>query len=429
MGKKNKNKSSKGNAFSSAVVIIIIIAGVILLGMMYFYQKNKELEIKDYLAQLNAEDEAEEESEEESESALIEEIESDYSFYEKLSAGYDVNILVIGDSTGAGSGASSSENRWYNLLSSYLEETYMDGTEFDGDITVTNISVSGGTAYSGYVRLSGFDDGLSYDLAIICCGENDTEETFAQYFEALVRMVTGRYEGISVIAVLESSQLASMDISYMDGESENELSDESYTAKMTAINEICAYYGLQTADTIAAFVNSGYSYDELSDDGVYPNDTGQQVYLDAIADVIAENVEAGTGKTKTGYELYTEGAAGYENYAWYTAEDPDEDEEASENAFVLSDGTVYTLTLSDEDAIGEVCTIGIDYSYISGDNYAEIYIDGELYRTLDYTYGGDSSLRHIQIIGTETEVGSEISVVFASEEEAEGFNGICISWE
>ena len=48
---------------------------------------------------------------------------------------------------------------------------------------------------------------------------------------------------------------------------------------MTTIQSICEHYGIPVADTIDAFNNSGKAYDDLSSDGVHPNDAGQESTL------------------------------------------------------------------------------------------------------------------------------------------------------
>ncbi len=49
------------------------------------------------------------------------------SAYKKISNGELINILVVGDSIGAGSGASKHENAWPTLLKKYIEQKYGGG--------------------------------------------------------------------------------------------------------------------------------------------------------------------------------------------------------------------------------------------------------------------------------------------------------------
>ena len=416
--------NKKKRPFVSVLVIAMIIIGIIALGIMYLYQKSETAKINAELAELAAQDQAEAEAEEAEYEALVADIEANYSFYEKLAAGYDVNILLVGDSFAAGSGSSSSDTRWYNLLADELETEYMDGTDFDGDVVVTSVAMSGATAYSGYVRLAGLDDDTDYDLVIICIGQNDEEEDFALYYEALIRAAESRYEGCEIIAVLESNELNYMDISYMDEESENELTDESYTEKLTVIKTLASYYGIQVADMPEAYVNSGYEYEDLTSDGTYPNDDGHRLYADTVEAVIAENVAALTGKTQS-MAAYDEAVSVFDNFAWFAAESDDDDAVV----FTQTDDLTYTLSLSDSDSVGAACVLGLDLTWEYGDNIVYVYVDDVLYTTLECSRDSGSSYRCVVLAGEDFVPGSEISIVYEDEDTAEGFYGIVLSWE
>lgn len=81
---------------------------------------------------------------------------------DSLADGFDVNILIIGDSIGEGAGASSSSNFWVPLLQANLKELY-GGSK----ISFTNVSMGGNASYAGYVRTMALNDNVDYDLAII----------------------------------------------------------------------------------------------------------------------------------------------------------------------------------------------------------------------------------------------------------------------
>lgn len=117
------------------------------------------------------------------------------------------------------------------------------------------------------------------DLAIICYGQNDRTDGFSTNYESIIRTIRTKYPDCSIISILESSQ-------------------REYTEKMTTIQSICEHYGIPVADTIDAFNNSGKAYDDLSSDGVHPNDAGQEIYFETVKAVIDDNVAASTGKMK-----------------------------------------------------------------------------------------------------------------------------------
>lgn len=91
--------------------------------------------------------------------------EAEDSFYQKLADGFDVNVLIVGDSIGAGAGTQTERQQWYTQLQSYLK------TVNDGRVSVTNVSMGGNASYAGYVRTMALNDDVDYDLAIICYGQ------------------------------------------------------------------------------------------------------------------------------------------------------------------------------------------------------------------------------------------------------------------
>lgn len=172
------------------------------------------------------------------------------------------------------------------------------------------------------------------------------------------------------------------------------------------------HYGIPVADTIVAFNNSGKAYDDLSNDGVHPNDAGQEIYYETVKNVIDENVAASTGKMEN-VDAINADVHKFDNFIWYGA---DKD-------FKRVDDTTFTLNAS---ASG---VFGIDYTFESGDNKADIYVDGELFESPTVTFDYDFSQRHILVVSDDCTVEKEIKVVFNSKEQADGFQGMCFSWE
>lgn len=103
----------------------------------------------------------------------------------------------------------------------------------------------------------------------------------------------------------------------------------------------------------------------------------------------------------------------FDNFVWYGAD----------NDFKRIDDTTFTLNAS---ASG---ILGIDYTYESGDNKADIYVDGELFESPTVTFDYDFSQRHILVVSDDCTVKNEIKVVFNTKEQADGFKGMCFSWE
>lgn len=325
--------------------------------------------------------------EEQDKQTALKQQEAEDSFYQKLADGFDVNVLIVGDSIGEGAGTETDGQQWFKQLQTYLQNVNK------GKVSVTNVSMGGNTSYAGYVRTMALNDDVDYDLAIICYGQNDRTDGFSTNYESIIRTIRTKYPDCSIISILESSQ-------------------REYTEKMTTIQNICEHYGIPVADTIDAFNNSGKAYDDLSSDGVHPNDAGQEIYFETVKAVIDDNVAASTGKMKD-TDVINADVHKFDNFVWYDAS----------SDFEQVDDTTFTISTS---ASG---ILGIDYTYESGDNKADIYVDGELFESPTVTFDYDFSQRHILVVSDDCTVKNEIKVVFTSKEQADGFKGMCFSWE
>lgn len=325
--------------------------------------------------------------EEQEKQAVLKQQEAEDSFYQKLADGFDVNVLIVGDSIGAGAGTETDGQQWFKQLQTYLR------TVNKSKVSVTNVSMGGNTSYAGYVRTMALRDDVNYDLAIICYGQNDGYEGLSTNYEAMVRVIRSKYPDCSIISILESSQ-------------------REYTPNIVAIQNICEHYSIPVADTIAAFNNSGKAYDDLTGDGVHPNEAGQKIYFETVKSVIDDNVAASTGKM-TDVDVINADVHKFDNFVWYDAS----------SDFERVDDTTFTISTS---ASG---VLGIDYTYESGDNKADIYVDGELFESPMVTFDYDFSQRHILVVSDDCTVKNEIKVVFNTKEQADGFKGMCFSWE
>ena len=288
--------------------------------------------------------------EEQEEAEALKQKEAEDSFYQKLVDGFDVNVLIVGDSIAEGG---QGEKGWCTLLQNNLRKTYGNSVSF------TNVSMGGNASYAGYVRTMALNDDVDYDLAIICYGQNDGTNGFSTNYESIIRAIRSKYPDCSIISILESSQ-------------------REYTEKMTTIQSICEHYGIPVADTIAAFNNSGKAYDDLTGDGVHPNEAGQEIYFETVKSVIDDNVAASTGKMAD-VDVINADVHKFDKFIWYDAS----------SDFVRVDDTTFTISTN---ASG---ILGIDYTFESGDNKADIYVDGELFKSPTVTFDYDFSQRHI----------------------------------
>ena len=236
-----------------------------------------------------------------------------YSFYQKLSKGYDVKVLIMGDYVISGAGASSESKAWYSLLKDQLESEYFS----DGKATVeiTNRAASGNYALTDCLGLKQSEDEESFDLVVLCYGQNETEENFGLYFEALVRTVHEKYPDASVISVLEAAQ-------------------GGYPNTMTAMQTVCKNYNIPVADTFKLCAADGIDafMETLSSDSVSPSDKGHELYCQAIKEIIDENVTADTGKSESA-EAFDSNAALFGTIVYVPA---DEMERTDDNTYSYS---------------------------------------------------------------------------------------------
>lgn len=247
------------------------------------------------------------------------------------------------------------------------------------------------SSYAGYSRVMMLDDETDYDLAIICYGQNDRTEDFSLYYESIITAISGKWPDCSIISILESSQ-------------------KEYTEKMVTIQSICDYYDIPVVDTIEPFQAN---YDNLVNGSVHPNDDGYAIYAECVEETIDRLVESVEGFPDYDLEPLNEGVTEFDNFRYISADE-----------FEHTDDTTYTITGLSISGI-----LGIDYSYQSGENVTEIYIDGELFLAPTVTFDYDFSQRHILIVSDDCTVEDEVKIVFSSKELADEFNGIIFSWK
>lgn len=303
------------------------------------------------------------------------------SVYEKLETGIDINVLVVGDSIGQGAGASDSKG-WASLLPSAIEDKY------GSKCNLTNVSMGGNTSYAGIVRIGTLDDGIDYDLVIVCFGENDDESELPSQYEGLIRAIQSKYGNSSIISILESSQ-------------------RDYTNKIQSIISIADYYNIPIVDTIAAFNESGYSYDELvnaPDDMIHPNDIGHKIYLSTLMDVISDQVDS--------LSLSENESDEYDNMLYFDRKD-------------MSISGIYRYKLTLDKPI--TAEIGIYRNYCSGENGVKVYIDGVLIYDANNIWNGAEQSHIHQIVKEPVYIENTVEIEFSSLDLAKRFYGIAFT--
>lgn len=364
---------------SAIVLLLLLIFGLLIARKLYSHEKWQSNYIFELQKQINSLATEFSEAEVVSTEGTIESTELlPTDFYEKLNSGIDVNILVVGDSIGHGDGASDESKKWTSLLQNWIQDSY------GVDCTINNISMPGNTSYAGYGRIAVLDDDTVYDLAIICYGQNDDNEGFAENYESMIRALYSKFEKIDIISILEHSQ-------------------RTYTEKMQKIQALCAYYSIPVADTIAVFDESGYEYDDLVVDGIHPNDLGYQYYFSTVAEIIGEQT----------------GARAYSSWVY----DPSSAVFCSASDFTRVDE--YTWEIEIHDVRGK---IGLYWSIIQGEQSITVTIDDKKTVSQTINWEHDYDLMCFREFSKDDfEICRKVKIEFDSKAAADGFYGMLIS--
>lgn len=374
---KNRLKSLKLVCLAIGVFCVLLAVGVYRQKLVSYPTRSDSLSAEEYQLQLQQEAQAEQEAEE-----ALQNLAAESSFYQKLYHGLAVNILIVGDSIGAG----TDEVSWAGQLSTYITEQYGSA------VTLTNVSMGGNASYAGYTRVMSLSDEINYDLAVVCYGQNDSATNFSLYYESIYCAINERFEDCTIISILESSQ-------------------QDYTPKMLEIQSLAAWYDVSVADTIQTFAQSGYDYDELTGDGIHPNELGKTIYFETIQAIIDENVAEDAAYVESEITLVNEELAGFEEFEYIPLA-----------SFESVDELTYRLETTVTTA-----GLGVYYAYLVGENAFDIYVDGELLVAIDFDWGYDFSQAHIYKAASDVAVEEDIELVFASREQAETFKGIIFS--
>lgn len=307
------------------------------------------------------------------------------TFSEKISAGHNPNIVINGDSIGGW----VNSGEWCTLLEEKIE------ISTNQSIGIINISKPGNSSFAGIVSWEMLEptERTMSDLVILCYGQNDADDSsFAINYEALIRNTIAGNPNAEIIAILESSQ-------------------RDYTNKINTIIELCDYYKIPYVDTIKAFNESGYSYEELSDDGIHPNAKGKEIYADAIYKVVQS-------------ELLTK-----KHILDFKGERPankkaknSETDQYLEGQYIPVDrmevkGNTVTVNLP-------ACKIiGFDRVLVDGDHVITFETNGESF-DIGYSWGYGFEQQHIdRVLSGNFPAGKSI-ITFEDAKTLENFNGL-----
>lgn len=187
-----------------------------------------------------------------------------------------LSVLVLGDSIAAHS--FDNPGGWLYELNQYFIEKRVSPA-------IANLAVGASGSYMGFIEADKYPS--PFDIAIICYGENDPDDQFTVYYESMLRSLRQKNPDALIICILESSQ-------------------KDYTYKIRETIRLASLYNAVIADMIRAFDESGYKYDELTDDGVHPNLKGQEFYYLTIKKIIESVRFLQEGKSSDGNEYFGE---------------------------------------------------------------------------------------------------------------------------
>lgn len=300
---------------------------------------------------------------------------------EKAYAANEFNILVAGDSIGISSQASDRRYTWTNRLEEHISK------EYGYKVRIDNISMRGNVSYSEYVRLMSIDNDVDYDVVVICTGENDSEDDFGIYYEALLRAAMNKYSNALIVSVLESSQ-------------------PKHSNKIRQIKKLCKYYNIPMADMIRAFDKSGKKYSELSNDGIHPNDEGYEIYYNELRKVIEKNY-GNDNINREASPMYDEVNA-FKNMSYYNKKQ------------LLYDGNcTYSCVLSEEN-----CVIGMDISNSKANQSFELCNEGKATEECKCAKTINESIMPVCF---DFDSDGIVNINFKSKTDAEGLQGLIIS--
>ena len=375
------------NGFSTlgkVLSVLISIACIIFLVYMNLNDRVRAQQAAKEVAAVN-EDTRETEKEiaqaeaEEKAAALEEKRESD-SFYQKLKDGFDVKILVVGDTIANGYGASSADATWFNLVKKSIEEQY------NVAVTMDNVSILDSGAYASYARVK-MEEDEDYDLALICTGANDAEETLPVYYEALLRAVRDTFTRCSVISIQE----------YM--ESDN-------NARNMTIQSLSNAYNALSVDMYSQMILDPAPYLQ---DGGYLNDAGHRLYADSVISEIEKAVKDGVEYSVTQTApIYTE-TLKFDQFLYVPVD------------MFTRTGRQYVIETS------LTGIVAIDFDVYPGDNSFDLYLDRVKSASLVLTNSIATPVEHIELIEGEVKANRRVGVIFATEEVADSFRGMCVT--
>ena len=308
--------------------------------------------------------------------------------YQMLKSQQPINLLVVGDSVAAGRSASQKEAAWPELLADGL------GRRFGCQVTLANKAMDQVSLFATYGQVMGAggtgtqDDQTVYDLAIICCGKEDNDTDFGLGYEAVIRAIHRRYPACSILTVCQQNVEPG---SVMDQD----------------LTRISKAYNTALVDMRKLF--DGQEGQLLDETTGYPNDAGHKMYAQSLFAAIYKRAEEGADGQVPDQDPVIEGAAAYDNYIYYPA---DQFKRTNNTSMELTTGQVSGM-------------LGIDYYAYDRDESTTLDIDGESFSLPALNLAGEGQ-QVIRLVKSNFTARDKISVSFRNKDQADQFGGLML---
>ena len=188
-------------------------------------------------------------------------------FFERAEEGSCLTIAFLGGSITQGSLATKAKNTYAARVFHWYEETFPDSV-----FSYINRGVGGTDSFFGTARAAG--DVLSAwpDMVFVDFSVNDpADDHHRETYEGLLRCIL-KGPSCPAVAALGNAR-------YDDGTTAEDIH-----------RPLCEYYGIpyvSVKDRILPLIQSGaYRRQDLSPDGLHPNDTGHRLIADAVTEVL-----------------------------------------------------------------------------------------------------------------------------------------------
>ena len=142
------------------VAVVISVCCIAFMGYLHFTDNESRAETEAVVAEVNEGTRAEEKTQSVQAAEAKAAREKTDSFYQKLADGFNVKILVVGDTLASGYGSSGADQTWSALLAQELRKIYGIQVEMD------NLALIDSDAYSAYSQIKMLDEKMEYDLCM-----------------------------------------------------------------------------------------------------------------------------------------------------------------------------------------------------------------------------------------------------------------------